>query len=281
MRERNCEPQASMEPNPLSAKLDLVDGGHVIAGSPETVRQRMEELIKGLHVGNIFCLMHVGDMPKEKAMYSTKLFAEKVMPKLRHLHPEFSDDDRFWCKPGPWGNTTGESYADTGYQEAWAVTAGQPGVTGILNNYTGGDVSRQLSPARPFSDTGDQSPPVAQLVRDAASGFLRQIEPVHPGLTAKYTGKAQLSAWYVNPNSLGSYSFWTPGYCERFCTVERVPARPIQATTRRSFSSKVRPARSRWMAPACRAATREKTSSRASGPPISWTSWRTIVASCP
>jgi monoamine oxidase len=135
--------------------------------------------------------------------------------------------DRFWCKPGPWGNTTGESYADTGYQEAWAVTAGQPGVTGILNNYTGGDVSQQLSPARPFSDTGDPSPPVAQLVRDAASGFLRQIEPVHPGLTAKYTGKAQLSAWHVNPNSLGSYSFWTPGYCERFCTVERVPARPI------------------------------------------------------
>lgn len=78
---------------------DLVDGGHVIAGSPETVRQHMEELIRGLHVGNIFCLMHVGDMPKEKAMYSTKLFAEKVMPKLRHLHPEFSDDNRFWCKP--------------------------------------------------------------------------------------------------------------------------------------------------------------------------------------
>ena len=38
---------------------DLVEGGHVIAGSPETVRQRMEDLIKGLHVGNVFCLMHV------------------------------------------------------------------------------------------------------------------------------------------------------------------------------------------------------------------------------
>jgi alkanesulfonate monooxygenase SsuD/methylene tetrahydromethanopterin reductase-like flavin-dependent oxidoreductase (luciferase family) len=78
---------------------DLVEGGHIIAGSPETVRQRMEELIKGLHVGNIFCLLHVGDMPKEKCMYSTKLFAEKVMPKLRHLHSEHAGDDRFWCKP--------------------------------------------------------------------------------------------------------------------------------------------------------------------------------------
>src|SRR5271167_2145784 len=59
---------------------DLIEGGHVIAGSPETVRQRMEDMIKGLHVGNIFCLMHVGNMPTEKCMYSTKLFADKVMP---------------------------------------------------------------------------------------------------------------------------------------------------------------------------------------------------------
>jgi alkanesulfonate monooxygenase SsuD/methylene tetrahydromethanopterin reductase-like flavin-dependent oxidoreductase (luciferase family) len=78
---------------------DLIEGGHVIAGSPETVRQRMEDLIRGLHVGNIFCLMHVGDMPVEKCMYSTRLFAEKVMPSLRAMFPEHADDDRFWCKP--------------------------------------------------------------------------------------------------------------------------------------------------------------------------------------
>ena len=71
----------------------------MIAGSPETVRQRMEELIKGLHVGNIFCLMHVGNMPADKCMYSTRLFAEKVMPHLRGLFPEYADDGRFWCKP--------------------------------------------------------------------------------------------------------------------------------------------------------------------------------------
>ena len=55
---------------------EMVEGGYIIAGSPETVRQRMEEMIKGLHVGNVFCLMHIGDMPKEKSMYSTRLFAE-------------------------------------------------------------------------------------------------------------------------------------------------------------------------------------------------------------
>jgi alkanesulfonate monooxygenase SsuD/methylene tetrahydromethanopterin reductase-like flavin-dependent oxidoreductase (luciferase family) len=78
---------------------DLIEGGHFIAGSPETVRQRMEDLIKTLRVGNIFCLMHVGNMPKEKCMYSTKLFADKVMPGLRGIFPDFADDGRFWCHP--------------------------------------------------------------------------------------------------------------------------------------------------------------------------------------
>lgn len=78
---------------------DLTEQGHVIAGSPETVRQRMEELIKGLNVGNIFCLMHVGNMPADKCMYSTKLFAEKVMPKLRNMFPDWDDDNRFWTQP--------------------------------------------------------------------------------------------------------------------------------------------------------------------------------------
>jgi len=80
---------------------DLIESGRVIAGSPETVRQRMEDLIKGLRVGNVFCLMQMGDMPKDKCMHSTKLFAEKVIPKLRHLFPEYSSDERFWCKPLP------------------------------------------------------------------------------------------------------------------------------------------------------------------------------------
>ncbi|MEQ8592908.1 MAG: LLM class flavin-dependent oxidoreductase [Parvibaculum sp.] len=78
---------------------DLIEQGHVIAGSPETVRQRMEELITGLNVGNIFCLMHVGNMPMDKCMHSTKLFADKVMPHLRNMFPDYKDDNRFWCKP--------------------------------------------------------------------------------------------------------------------------------------------------------------------------------------
>ncbi len=77
----------------------MLDEGFVIAGSPETVRQRMEDLIKGLHVGHIFCLLHVGNMPDWKTRYSTKLFAEKVMPHLRNMWPEWKEDTRWWCKP--------------------------------------------------------------------------------------------------------------------------------------------------------------------------------------
>jgi len=78
---------------------ELIESGRVIAGSPETVRQRMEDLIKGLRVGNVFCLMQMGDMPKDKVQHSTRLFAEQVIPKLRHLYPEYADDSRFWCHP--------------------------------------------------------------------------------------------------------------------------------------------------------------------------------------
>ena len=78
---------------------DLVEGGHIIAGSPETVRRKFEELITSLRVGNIFLLMHVGNMPKELCKYSTKLFAEQVMPHLQNMWPEWDEDGRFWCKP--------------------------------------------------------------------------------------------------------------------------------------------------------------------------------------
>jgi len=80
---------------------DLVENGNVIAGSPETVRQRMEEMIKGLHIGTVFCLMHNGNQPDWKTRYSTQLFAEKVMPKLRDVWPEWAGDDRWWCHPLP------------------------------------------------------------------------------------------------------------------------------------------------------------------------------------
>ncbi len=78
---------------------DLVDGGFIIAGGPDTVRERMEDMIKGLRIGTVFCLMHVGNMPDWKTRLSTQLFAEKVMPQLRNMWPEWEHDDRWWIHP--------------------------------------------------------------------------------------------------------------------------------------------------------------------------------------
>ena len=71
----------------------------VIAGSPDTVREQTEHMIKSLRLGTVFGLFHMGNMPDEKTRYSTKLFADKVMPHLKELWPEYKDDDRFWCRP--------------------------------------------------------------------------------------------------------------------------------------------------------------------------------------
>ena len=77
----------------------LVDERFIIAGSPETVRQQLEECIKGLRIGHLFCLIHNGNMPDWKTRHSTKLFAEKVMPHLRDLWPEWKHDERWWMHP--------------------------------------------------------------------------------------------------------------------------------------------------------------------------------------
>ena len=77
----------------------LIDDGYIIAGSPDTVANQMKELATSLRVGNIFCLIHVGNMPQDKCMRSTKLFADEVMPQLRDVWPEYKDDNRFWISP--------------------------------------------------------------------------------------------------------------------------------------------------------------------------------------
>jgi alkanesulfonate monooxygenase SsuD/methylene tetrahydromethanopterin reductase-like flavin-dependent oxidoreductase (luciferase family) len=80
---------------------DLVDDRYVIAGSPTTVRQQMEEMIKGLHIGHVFCLFHNGNMPDWKTRHSSKLFAERVMPHLRDQWPDWKHDNRWWPAPMP------------------------------------------------------------------------------------------------------------------------------------------------------------------------------------
>ncbi|MHB8611767.1 MAG: flavin monoamine oxidase family protein [Candidatus Dormibacteraceae bacterium] len=121
-------------------------------------------------------------------------------------------DTRYWNTSGPWGSGNGLTYSDTGYQNTWDVTRAQDGTTGILVDYTGGGV-----PLASF--TGD--PTNQALVNQFAKTFLSQIEPVFPGITKQWNGRATLDVPLNDPFLLGSYSYWKVGQYTQFSGYEK------------------------------------------------------------
>ncbi|HEX6586037.1 MAG TPA: NAD(P)/FAD-dependent oxidoreductase, partial [Solirubrobacterales bacterium] len=101
----------------------------------------------------------------------------------------------------------GDTFADTGYQNTWEVSRAQPGTPGILVDYTGGNIGKNL--------TGDPDVLAAQ--------FLGQIEPVLPGLSGQYNGEVTLDHWPSNPWTQGSYSYWKVGQYTGFAGIEGEP----------------------------------------------------------
>ena len=134
------------------------------------------------------------------------------------LHLQFNT--RYWNSSGPWGIGNGSTYADTGYQNTWEVSRAQDGATGILVDYTGGGV-----PLASFG--GDPTDPT--VVARFARTFLRQIEPVFPGITQQWNGRATLDVPLTNPLLLGSYSYWKVGQYVGFSGYEK--ARQPDPTT--------------------------------------------------
>jgi monoamine oxidase len=126
------------------------------------------------------------------------------------LHLQF--DTRYWTQSGPWGIGNGATYSDTGYQNTWEVSRAQAGATGILVDYTGGGV-----PLAAFK--GDSTDP--KVVAGFASTFLRQIEPLFPGISAHWNGRATLDVPLTNPFFLGSYSYWKVGQYTLFSGYEK------------------------------------------------------------
>jgi monoamine oxidase len=100
----------------------------------------------------------------------------------------------------------GDTYADTGYQATWDVTRGQPGQSGILVDYTGGTIGASFGRG---------------TATERAQTFLRQLEPVLPGITSTWNGRATVDYWAGNPWTKGSYSYWKVGQYTRFVGVER------------------------------------------------------------
>ena len=96
--------QAEPRPGPRQQALqeettwaERLENGSVVAGSPATVRDQLKELVKSLNIGHLMVLMQLGDMPKDKVLRSTELFAKEVLP---HLRPVFSEWEDRWYPSG-------------------------------------------------------------------------------------------------------------------------------------------------------------------------------------
>jgi monoamine oxidase len=118
------------------------------------------------------------------------------------LHTQFTS--RHWATLG----CNGETYADTGYQNTWDVTRAQSGRSGILVDYTGGNIGASFGTGTP---------------QERAQQFLGQIEPVLPGISARWNGRATVDFWTSYPWTKGSYSYWKVGQYTKFAGVERLP----------------------------------------------------------
>ncbi|MFL5665279.1 MAG: flavin monoamine oxidase family protein [Ktedonobacteraceae bacterium] len=124
-------------------------------------------------------------------------------------------DTRYWNGTGTWpGISNGNIYTDVGFQNTWDVTRGQPGTTGIIVDYTGGNVGASFKPTGPYSTSSDS------LVQQYAKAFVKQLEEVWPGATSHFTGTATLSYPTGDPNLLGSYSCWRVGQYTLFSGYE-------------------------------------------------------------
>jgi alkanesulfonate monooxygenase SsuD/methylene tetrahydromethanopterin reductase-like flavin-dependent oxidoreductase (luciferase family) len=78
---------------------ELVEQRYVVAGSPATVRQQLEELATSLRVGHLLLGLHIGSAPIDLVNRATYLCATEVLPHLRPLWGEWEDVS--WPKPLP------------------------------------------------------------------------------------------------------------------------------------------------------------------------------------
>jgi monoamine oxidase len=124
---------------------------------------------------------------------------EQGMGTNSKLHVQFNG------RPWRTGGYNGETFSDRGYQNSWEVTRAQSGASGILVNYTGGKVGASFGSGTPAS---------------RAAQFLAQAEPVLPGITNAYNGRAAIEFWPGYEWTRGSYSYWKVGQYTKFAGME-------------------------------------------------------------
>jgi hypothetical protein len=76
---------------------ELVEGGYVIVGSPQTVIENYEQMIEEYRIGMVMSAGgHLGSMPNWMVVKNLHLMAEEVIPHFRD-----SDGKPVWAKEDP------------------------------------------------------------------------------------------------------------------------------------------------------------------------------------
>jgi len=62
------------------------------------VADKLIEAAKTLRVGNLHALLQIGSMPHELTKKNITLFAEEVIPRIRHIWDDEGWEHRWWPK---------------------------------------------------------------------------------------------------------------------------------------------------------------------------------------
>jgi monoamine oxidase len=92
------------------------------------------------------------------------------------------------------------------FQTTWEVSRGQPGTRGILNFFSGGTRAINAGKTDPVT---------------LAATVMGEAALITPGLSDVWSGLMIKDAWKDNPWSLGSYSYYQPGYQTTILGIER------------------------------------------------------------
>lgn len=160
-----------------------VTADHVVLALPFSILRRSVDLSKA------------GFEPRKLTAIN-----EQGMGTNSKLHAQFAR--RHWNDL----DSNGETFSDTGYQNTWEVTRGQTGASGILVDYTGGTIGASFGTGTPAQ---------------RAQQFLAQLEPVLPGISQHWNGRATIDYWPGYRWTRGSYSYWKVGQYTRFAGFER------------------------------------------------------------
>jgi hypothetical protein len=97
----------NFKPHEATWKELVEDSRMVIGGSPATVATQIEEAVRNIRVGHLMIILQIQSMDPELTAYSTVLFAEKVLPRIKGIWDKEGYVDRWW----PQGATRNQAQA--------------------------------------------------------------------------------------------------------------------------------------------------------------------------